>query len=272
MQGSEDMPPWVALAIGNTHLRWAYFREQTLRQQWTTPHVSPSDFQGISANRWSAWSAVSPALRYHQEQQGDPFPSLWVVSVVPSQTLLWRAYPQTRVVGVPDIPLNNTYATLGVDRALALWAAGCCYGWPVLVIDGGTALTLTGADAQGQLVGGAISPGLGLQVRSLHTATAALPQVDLPRDWPVRWARETSAAIQSGIIYTVVAGLSDAIQAWCRQFPQSKVVLTGGDQSLLYTYLQAQRSQAKHGSDGMHHLIGDDQLLFAGIQLLHQGR
>ncbi len=270
MRGLENHEPWVALAIGNSHLHWAYFCGPMLQRVWIAPHVSADMLHDIPANHWPAWSQISPALKHHLNQKGKEFPLLWVASVVPSQTLLWRAYPRSQILGLEHIPLKNTYETLGIDRALATWAAGLTYGWPVLVIDGGTALTLTGADTQGQFVGGAILPGLALQMRSLHTETAALPDVTLPPTLPPRWATETQAAIQSGIIHTVIAGLHDAIQTWYQQFPHSQIVLTGGDHDVLYTYLQTRQAQKFTSAAWQSHLVCNAHLLFKGMQLLHQ--
>jgi len=162
-----------------------------------------------------------------------------VASVVPAHTRHIQSYPALRLLTLGDIPLGQTYPTLGHDRALALWGAGCEYGWPVVVIDGGTALTLTGADGQGNLVGGAILPGLGLQWQSLGQNTAQLPRIP-PGDWadralilPPRWARNPQEAIASGILYTLLAGLREFIAQWQEQYPHSPVVCTGGDSPLL---------------------------------------
>ena len=269
MQGPNTLP-WVALTIGNTHLHWAYFDGPVLQQFWTVPHIPADLFHDIPANYWPAWSSISPALAHHRHLHSDEFPPLWVTSVVPSQTLLWRVYPKSKILGLQNIPLKGTYDTLGVDRALAVWAAGEIYGWPVLVIDGGTALTLTGADTQGQFVGGAILPGLALQLRALHTETAALPEVPLPAILPRRWATETSDAIQSGIIHTTVAGLSDAICDWDRHFPKSWIALTGGDHLRLYTYLQSRQAQNSEPVTWMSRLVCTPHLLFQGMQLLQQ--
>ena len=92
--------------------------------------------------------------------------------------------------------------------------AGETYGYPVLVIDGGTALTITGIDANRRLIGGAILPGLRLQLRSLSVGTAALPEIILPQQLPPRWSNNTPDSIASGILYTVSAGISDFIQDW----------------------------------------------------------
>ena len=51
-------------------------------------------------------------------------------------------------------------------------------GFPMLVIDAGTALTFTGADANQCLVGGAILPGLRLQLASLGQKTGQLPLLE----------------------------------------------------------------------------------------------
>ncbi len=166
---------------------------------------------------------------------------LSLASVVPSQTALWQDYSNVHEITLDHVPLQGIYPTLGIDRALALWGAGETWGWPMLVIDAGTALTLTGADANRCLIGGAILPGLGVQFQSLSQKTANLPLIDT-KDVaiPPRWALNTPEAISSGVIYTIIAGIRDFIEAWWQEFPDSYITLTGGDRTLLLKYLQAQ--------------------------------
>jgi type III pantothenate kinase len=143
------------------------------------------------------------------------------------------------LLSLESLPLSGTYATLGIDRALAVLAAGHRYGWPVLVVDAGTALTVSAADPTGTFVGGAILPGLGLQAHALHQATAALPLIrwsDPRLILPPRWARETDQAIESGILYTVLAGVREFWQEWQAMFPHSSLLLTGGDGSILWQH------------------------------------
>jgi type III pantothenate kinase len=106
------------------------------------------------------------------------------------------------------------------------------------VIDAGTALTFTGVNQQQQLIGGAILPGLKLQLQSLGNQTAALPQIQLPQSLPIRWSTNTPQAIASGVIYTVLAGLHNFITDWYHQFPDSQIIFTGGDSSFLLQSLQ----------------------------------
>jgi type III pantothenate kinase len=164
---------------------------------------------------------------------------LIVASVVTQQTAIWQSYPNVRIITLDQLPIGGLYPTLGIDRALAVLGAGNQFGWPVLLIDAGTALTFTGADVNRYLVGGAILPGLGLQLSSLSKKTAALPLISLPKNLPHRWAKDTAEAIQSGVVYATVAGIRDFIEDWRCLFPDSKIALTGGDRTMLLKYLTA---------------------------------
>ena len=225
--------------IGNSRLHWAQFVGETLEKAWDTDHL-----------------LTIPNSQF-------PIPnsqSIYLASVVPEQTALWQAYTDVRVITLDQLPLEGVYPTLGIDRALAVLGAGEVWGLPVLVIDAGTALTFTGADANRRLVGGAILPGLRLQLNSLAQKTAALPKIELPDIFTPRFARNTPQAIQSGVIYTVLAGLKDFIEAWWQDFPESKIILTGGDRAILLSYLQTQFPEIGN------HVITDPNIIFLGMR------
>lgn len=232
-------PEWFGLMQGNSRRHWAKFTGSILLEAWDEENSQPINLI-------------------------DALP-LIVASVVPEQTQRWQKNPLARILTLADIPLKKLYPTLGIDRALALLGAGTRLGWPILVIDAGTALTLTGVDSDQNLVGGAILPGLGLQASFLARKTAALPQIQFPQHLPQRWATQTPEAIQSGIIYTLLAGIQDFIHAWWRDYPASKIVLTGGDRNLLKFYLST-----KFPDLGTH-LVVDPHLIFAGMAVIQTG-
>lgn len=237
---------WTALVIGNSRLHWAEFSGDRLQKIWDTPHINQEQTE------------------FWQNRE------LWIASVVPSQNQFWQAHPRAHFISLEQVPLQGLYPTLGIDRALALWGAIQTVGSPVLVIDSGTALTFTGVDRD-RLIGGAILPGLKLQFQALSQGTAALPALHssfaiLNSPFPHRWALTTEAAIASGILHTVVAGLHSFIHNWRQTYPTSAVVLTGGDSDRLYGYLQA-----------LHPNIASSvevnlQLAFKGIQALRQNQ
>ncbi|MGB6294595.1 MAG: pantothenate kinase [Rivularia sp. (in: cyanobacteria)] len=229
---SQSSKTWLALIIGNSRLHWGLFNRNQLTKAWDTNYLS----------------TPSPP--------SSPSPPLFIASVVPTQTKLWQNHPNAKFITLNEIPLNNLYPTLGIDRALALLGAGETWGFPILVIDAGTALTFTGADNHRNLIGGAILPGLGLQFSTLSQKTGQLPNIELPQQLPPRYAVNTQEAIQSGIIYTILAGIKDFIEAWLKDFPESNVVITGGDRTVLFNYLKSQYPQ----------IIVEKNLILWGIQ------
>ncbi|WP_017715804.1 pantothenate kinase [Kamptonema formosum] len=238
------MPPtdldWLALSVGNTRLHWARFTGSTLEASWDTPHLPAPAAQRLISAQFDAkvWLEVAGVAALPANAAHTPPTGLWVASVVPEQLQLWLSSPGATAIALDRVPLRGVYPTLGIDRALAVWGAGTQLGWPVLVIDAGTALTLTGASGSQQLVGGAILPGLRLQLMSLAQKTAALPEVEIAGSLPPRWANDTPNAIASGVIYTTLAGVQDFIENWWQEFPESAVALTGGDSTALLTYMQ----------------------------------
>jgi len=252
---------WLGLMVGNSRLHWGWFVGEMLCCAWDSEYLSSCAVKQLCEG-WDrlGWLAEFFPPDLISQNKGEMMP-LYVASVVPSQTLLWEAYPGVQVVTLDWVPLQGVYPTLGIDRALALWGAGETWGWPMLVIDAGTAMTFTGADANRCFVGGAILPGLGLQLQSLAQRTAQLPLLDSKdAELPSRWAVSTPEAIQSGVIYTIMAGIRDFVEAWRQEFPGSGVVLTGGDRVLLLTYLQLQFPRVAT------ELIADPYSVFWGIR------
>lgn len=230
--------PWLALLIGNSRYHWAAYQGHHRLASWNSEPFTQQQFQEVASPKfWRSFLKDSPIPELLTPSCPD-LPLIQLASVVPEATERWHFYPHQRLITLDQVPLPGCYPTLGIDRALAVWGAGTIAGWPVLVIDAGTALTFTATDAQGQLIGGAILPGLRTQFLSLSDKTAALPAVTLPQTLPDRWALNTHEAIQSGILYSVLAGIREFIADWQTQFPNGKVFLTGGDAQQIQVYFQ----------------------------------
>ncbi|UKO96311.1 pantothenate kinase [Nostoc sp. UHCC 0870] len=274
---------WLALEIGNSRQHWALFSGETLDCTWDTDYLPESVIQllaccetlndlqnrelwGMGTRGQGDKGVTSLPHRLSQNRLNAALPltalPIVIASVVPKQTALWETYPNVHLITLDQIPLKNTYPTLGIDRALALWGAGMTWGFPMLVIDTGTALTFTGADANQCLVGGAILPGVGLQLTSLGQQTGQLPKLNIEviQSLPPRFALNTPEAIQSGVIYTLLAGIKDFIADWWQLFPDGKVAIKGGDRVLLLNYLQALYPEITA------RLIVEPNLIFWGMQ------
>lgn len=245
---------WLALAVGNSRLHWAWFEQLTLIETWNTPHI-------INRVRPSQL----PQIFFGNRKKQTNLP-VYLASVVHKQTKLWQDYNKLHLISLKDLKLTNTYPTMGVDRALAVSGAIATYNQSCLVIDGGTALTFTGAEQNGKLIGGAILPGLRSQLITLKQKTAALPEVQLPDTLPPRWALDTDQAIASGIIYTAIAVIYSYIMDWLEHFPNSKIIITGGDAERLSRYLHQQYPNLAA------HILVDQNLVFQGIKLVYAQR
>ena len=241
------MDNWLALVIGNSRSHWAWFKDHTLITAWNHVHLS------TPVNKYQLPPEILPAQLSAIDTYNIP---IYMASVVAQQTSSWQNYQNIKQITLKDIPLGNIYPTLGIDRALAVWGGGETYGYPCLVIDGGTALTLTGVSGDKILVGGAILPGIRTQLQSLNQNTAALPEITLAQTLPTRWATNTNDAIASGVIYTIISGIESFITHWQEQYPDSAIILTGGDGELLSQYLLANNKIAI-----------DSNLIFWGIKL-----
>ncbi|MDJ0599015.1 MAG: pantothenate kinase [Crocosphaera sp.] len=241
---------WLGLMIGNSRLHWGYFQGKSLQITWDTIHLQEMVNPLILPDGCRPCN-ISTTL------------PLMVASVVPSQTKLWQNYQNFNLIKLEDIPLKKLYASMGIDRALAALGAGDRYQFPCLVIDGGTALTLTGIDRDRTFIGGAILPGLKLQFDSLSSKTEALPNINLPKQLGVRWANDTENAIISGILYTLLSGIKTFIDDWLNKYPDSKVILTGGDAEKLYNYLQQEDYEL------LENLTVDQNLIFWGMRSLY---
>lgn len=66
---------------------------------------------------------------------------------------------------------------VGADRIVNAVAAIEQYGGPLVVVDFGTATTFDCIDAQGNYLGGAIVPGIGISTEALYQRASKLPRI-----------------------------------------------------------------------------------------------
>jgi type III pantothenate kinase len=135
-----------------------------------------------------------------------------------------------------DMPLPvkldyKTPETLGADRVADACGAVSLYpGEACLVIDAGTCITVDFIDAEGIYHGGAILPGLKMQLQALNTFTAKLPLIDLEEveKAPVL-GRSTEESILAGTLGATLLALAGYVTLYKEKTPNLRVLLTGGD-------------------------------------------
>jgi type III pantothenate kinase len=120
---------------------------------------------------------------------------------------------------------------VGADRIAG--AVGAVARYPdrdIIIIDFGTATTVEAVSADREYLGGAITPGLGIAMRSLEQNTARLPKVEIVR--PERaCGRSTVDSIQSGLYWGhlgMIREIRDRLVRECFKNSEPVVVGTGG--------------------------------------------
>jgi type III pantothenate kinase len=117
---------------------------------------------------------------------------------------------------------------VGADRIVDAVAAHQLYGGPACIVDFGTATTFDALSIEGNYLGGAIAPGIGIAHDALAEKTAQLPKVDLkPPPSPI--GKNTVHAMQSGLLLgyvSLVEGMASRFRE--KLGPAMKVIATGG--------------------------------------------
>lgn len=127
----------------------------------------------------------------------------------------------TTPVGKPE--------TIGADR-LAM-AAAAVHFYPQknnLIIALGSCITYNFISAGHAFLGGGISPGLEMRLRSLHQHTALLPLVAPTADVPLV-GYDTATNILSGVVLGMALEIDGFVAAYAQRYGNFNVVLTGGD-------------------------------------------
>ena len=147
----------------------------------------------------------------------------------------WQAYfPNFNVHALKSLPFPfesnyTTPSTLGDDRLALVAAAGKKYPKQnCLIIDAGSCLTFDLLTAKGVYLGGAISPGIQMRFKALHTFTGKLP-LCTPEGQNNTVGTSTQEAIATGVIQGVIYEIEGQINALSQKYTPLTVILTGGD-------------------------------------------
>jgi type III pantothenate kinase len=117
---------------------------------------------------------------------------------------------------------------VGADRIVDAAAVQHLYGGPACVVDFGTATTFDAISKEGDYLGGAIAPGIGIASEALFIRAAKLPRVDLQRP-PTAIGRNTTHAMQSGLLFGYVGLVEGMVSRFRLELgPDMKVIATGG--------------------------------------------
>jgi type III pantothenate kinase len=219
----------LCLDVGNSQLHGGVF-DGGLRLQFrkTTHPLGSSDEFGVFFTAVLRENDIDPAV----------VDRIAICSVVPQALYpirsacvkYFRCEPFVLQAGVKTglkVKYRNPHE-VGADRiAGAIGAALRRPGENVIVVDCGTATTLDVLTANGDYLGGAILPGVGISVETLAGRTAKLPTVEITRP-NTALGRSTIESIQSGVYHGQAGAIRRLIDEISREsFGSAPCVVIG---------------------------------------------
>jgi type III pantothenate kinase len=216
--------------IGNTNTVMGLYQGEELVTHWriATDHQRMADEYGV----------LILDLFERADQGPADVEGVIMASVVPPLTSVFQKLSH-RYLRRSPLVLDDSTPTgvqilvdhpqeVGADRIVNAVAAYQRYGGPACVVDFGTATTFDAISADGDYVGGAIAPGIGIAAEALFQRTSKLPRTDLVRP-PAAIGKNTVHAMQSGLLFGYVALVEGLVARFRAELgPEMTVVATGG--------------------------------------------
>jgi type III pantothenate kinase len=219
----------LTIDIGNTNITFGLFEGDDLGPCWRirTIHEKMPDEYGILMDQ----------LLRHRGCDSVQVMGIALASVVPPLTSVFvqacRDYvgqePLVVDAGVKTgVRLRYEPREIGADRVVDAAAVKALYNLPACVVDFGTATTFDAVADNGDYLGGAIAPGIGIAAQALFQRAAKLYPVDLTRP-PSAIGRNTPHAMQSGLLFGYVGLVEGMVARFKAELgAKTSVIATGG--------------------------------------------
>ncbi len=247
----------LAIDTGNTHTILGVVNEETCEvvstmQMGTDPNATAYEY-AVKMKEIFALAGVDP-----KEFTGSIISSVVPqINIVLSKAveMVTQHAPLILGAGVKtglNIHLDDP-GTIAGDLVATAVAAKEEYLLPSIIIDMGTATTITVVDETGTYIGGCIMPGTGISLDALSKGTALLPSVDYSAPKKVI-ATNTIDAIKSGIVYGSAGALDGVIDRYIEALDGNvgSIVATGGMGRIIAPYCR-------------HEITVDNRLLLKGL-------
>ncbi|XCI74986.1 MAG: type III pantothenate kinase [Flavobacteriales bacterium] len=242
----------LAINIGNSSLRFGIFEKDTFecKNSWiinSKPHRTSDEYLVIFRNTYVQYHVVPESIQ-----------NIVIGSVVPPLTnIIKESLYKIHQIN-PEIVDRYTSSSvkhqsyqLGTDLYANAVAAHTLYKKTTLIIDFGTALSLTCVEKTSEFRGAVIAPGVNSALSALISHTDQLSQVELKKPSNVL-GFYSDACIQSGMIYgylSMVEGLIDRIDQELKT--RCFVIATGG-----LSHIYAPLTKKINFSDKLHTIKG----------------
>ncbi|MDF2634863.1 MAG: putative transcriptional acitvator, Baf family [Pelosinus sp.] len=221
--------------IGNTNIVLGAYEDEELLQHWrvSTDRLKTGDEYGMLINNLFTYGGLSI-----KDISAVIISSVVPPLVVPLVKMCQRYFGVEPLVVGPGIKTGifikyENPREVGADRIVNAVSAHHKYSGPLIIVDFGTATTFCAIGENGDYLGGAIAPGIGISTEALFQRAAKLPRIELVKPKSVI-CRNTVASMQSGIIYGFVGQVEGIVKRMKEEMDQdAHVIATGGLANLI---------------------------------------
>jgi len=216
--------------VGNSNTVLGVYDGEELVKHWRvqTRHRSTSDEHGILVRELFYFAGVDP------KAVSAAIISCVVPPMERSLVAMVKAYFEVEplVVGQSisaSMPVRyDNPSEVGADRLVNAVAAWERHRTSLVVVDFGTATTFDAISADGEYLGGAISPGVTISSEALFQYASKLPRVEIARP-PSVIGRTTVHSIQAGLLYGYTGLVREIVTRMKAELGENtRVVATGG--------------------------------------------
>ncbi len=223
----------LVIDVGNTNIVAGVFDNKELKVHWrfSTDRSKTADEYGILMRSMFSYSDVEMSR----------VDSIIISSVVPP-VLIPLCHMCERYFGIKPMVVGpgikngisiryDNPREVGADRIVNAAAALHKFSHlnrPMIIVDFGTANTFCALLPNGEYLGGAIAPGIGISTEALFQRAAKLPRIELIKPKNVI-CRNTVSSMQAGVIYGAVGQMEGIIHHVKKELGgDAYVIATGG--------------------------------------------
>ena len=222
----------VVVNVGNSRLAIGTFVGGEIGPITRIPHTQKGEWVRHIAQAWErikhrdnaavVAAGVHPAMAQAAED---------AVQEAAGRRAVWVG----RDLDLPIKVLTDNPEQTGIDRVLNVAAAYEQIGNACVVVDAGTAITVDVCNDKGEFLGGAIAPGVRMQLDALHAGTAQLPKVEFATPaGPL--GNSTPQAMLHGVYHGVRGMVKELAENYATELGRwPEIVATGGDAEKLFT-------------------------------------
>ncbi|ASS73813.1 pantothenate kinase [Tumebacillus algifaecis] len=247
----------LVLDVGNTNITLGVYKGKELLYHWriATIRERTEDELGILVKSLLADKGISVG-----EINGIAISSVVPPLMFALERMSVNYFGHKPIVIGPGVKtgLNIKYENpreVGADRIVNAVAAIEKYGYPLIIVDFGTATTFCVINEQGDYMGGVVAPGINISTEALFRHAAKLPRIEITRPQSVV-GRNTVTSMQSGVLYGFTGQVDGIVSRIKKEFNLPfKVIATGG----LARMITAESFEIE---------IQDDNLTLDGLRLI----